>query len=98
MIDITNYKLLTPAEATLNVDKELILYYRNGDIISYENDTKTNIDLRKIAGAQNEDFNLVFYNRDDDFIKAAQKSEDFLQAIYSIFDFKVGSWVLNINI
>jgi hypothetical protein len=76
MIDITQYTLLTPAKSTLNVDKELTLFYRNGDIVKYENDTKTKINLKEIAGAQNEDFNLVFYNESDEYIKAAQKSED----------------------
>lgn len=93
MIDKSKFRLLTPDKAILNVKEELTLYYRNGEIITYTDDNSTSIDLHQIAGAQNHEFNLVFYNRDAAFIKNAQESEDYLQAIYSIFDFKVGGWV-----
>lgn len=75
MIDITQYTLLTPAKSTLNVLHPLTLYYRNGDIITYENDNKTKIDLREVAGSQNKDFNLIFYNESLEYIRKAKKSE-----------------------
>lgn len=87
-IDLTQYRMLTPAQSTLNVHKALTVYYRNGDIITYNNDTSTLIDLKEVLGCQNEDFNLVFINRDKKFISKCKKSEDWLQAIYNIFDFK----------
>lgn len=94
MIDITQYRLLTPALCTLNVDKELTLYKRNGDIELYTEDTSTKIDLHEYKGAQNEDFNLVFTNRSKEFIKRCQRSEAVLQALYAIFNFETnGGWV-----
>ncbi len=87
-IDLTQYRLLTPAESTLNVHNALTVYYRNGDIITYNNDTSTLIDLKEVLGCQNEDFNLVFINRDKKFISKCKKSDDWLQVIYNIFDFK----------
>jgi hypothetical protein len=92
MIDVTQYTLLTPAKSTLNVVEPLTLYYRNGEIITYENDSKTKIDLREVAGCQNKDFNLIFYNESLEYIKAAKKSEAFLQAIYNVFDFEVDQY------
>jgi hypothetical protein len=94
MIDISQYRLLTPANSTLNVKSELVVYYRNGDIISYKDNNKLEVDLTEIAGTQNEDFNLVFFNRSDEFIKDCKKSEDWLQALYAIFNFEANNnWV-----
>lgn len=87
MIDITQYRLLTPAIAILNVPDELTIYFRTGEIKTVVDDNLTHIDLRDVAGIQNDDFNLVFFNRDDEFINACKESEDWLQAIYNVFDF-----------
>lgn len=92
MIDISKYTLLTLRHSVLNVDKPLTLYYRNGDIITFEKDRTTEIDLHEVAGAQNEDFNLVFTNKSDNYVAKAKKSEDHLQAIYCIFNFKPGKY------
>jgi hypothetical protein len=92
MIDISKYKLLTPRHSILNVESPLTLYYRNGEIITIENDTTTEIDLAEISGAQNEDFNLVFTNKSDEYVEKAKVSEDHLQALYCIFNFSVGKW------
>jgi len=78
---------------TLNVEEGLVLYYRNGNIVEIEKDCSSKIDLREISGAQNQDFNLVFTNREDAFVEECKKSENWLQALYCIFNFEVGIWV-----
>ena len=76
MIDISQYRLLTPANSTLNIEDEITIYYRDGDIKSFSNNNELEIDLKTIQGVQTPDFNLVFKNHTDDFVKNCQKSED----------------------
>jgi hypothetical protein len=76
MIDISNYRLLTPSISTLNVETEITVFYRDGEIVTYEKDKSTQIDLTKVMGTQDADFNLVFYNRSTEFVENCQRSED----------------------
>lgn len=76
MIDISQYRLLTPANSTLNIEDEITIYYRDGEIKTFENNNTLDIDLSIINGVQTPDFNLVFRNHTEQFVKDCQKSED----------------------
>jgi hypothetical protein len=76
MIDISQYRLLTPANSILNIEDEITIYYRDGEIKTLKNNNSLDIDLTTISGVQTPDFNLVFKNHTQQFIKNCQKSED----------------------
>jgi hypothetical protein len=93
MIDIKKYKMLTPAISTLNLDEEIEVFLRNDEVEVVPPDCTDKIDLREVRGIKSKDFNLAFTNHTEDYIKKAQKREDFLQSFYYMFDFEVGEWV-----
>lgn len=94
MIDISQYRLLTPANSTLNIDEEITVHFRDGEIETFQGNNELDIDLALIAGVQTPDFNLVFKNHTDEFVKDCQRSESWLQALYYMFHFSVnGRWV-----
>ena len=94
MIDISNYRLLTPANSTLNIEGDITIHYRNGEIEELKDNTDKDINRIDILGVETDDFHLVFHNHDDTFIKNCQRSEDWLQALYYMFNFVVNSkWV-----
>ena len=94
-IDISKYRLLTPATATLNIEEEdIMVYMRNSDdIIKVPAGDTREVNLFEIRGIQTTDFNLIFRNHDEADIKAFQEREDFLQALYYLLNFTIGKWV-----
>lgn len=94
MIDIRKYKLLTPSTATLNLDSEITVYFRNDEVETLPANCTDTIDLTEVIGIKSEDFNLIFRNRSKEYIEKAKRSEDFLQSFYYLLDFEIdGSWV-----
>ena len=94
MIDISQYRLLTPANSTLNIEDKITVFYKDGEIKTFENNNSQEIDLTLISGVQTPEFNLVFKNHTEQFVKDCQRSEDWLQALYYMFNFQVNSnWV-----
>ena len=94
-IDISKYRLLTPAKANYNIDEDIKVFMRNDseEVITVPAGENFEVDLSTIRGIQTSDFNLAFKNHTKDVIKDYTEREDFLQALYYFLNFSIGEWV-----
>jgi len=94
-IDISKYRLLTPAKANFNIDEDISIYMRGGDeeVIKIKAGDTAEVNLFEIRGVQTSDFNLAFKNHTKDAVKEFTEREDFLQALYYFLNFNIGDWV-----
>jgi len=94
-IDISKYRLLTPAKANFNIDEDITVYLRGEDeeVIKIPAGESSEVNLVDIRGIQTTDFNLAFKNHAKEIIKDYTEREDFLQALYYFLNFTIGEWV-----
>jgi len=82
-IDISKYRLLTPAKANFNIDEDITVYLRGEDeeVIKIPAGESSEVNLVDIRGIQTTDFNLAFKNHAKEIIKDYTEREDLTTSV-----------------